>query len=55
MHLYGMRNIASESQSPAPGLQVAEVFGTNRRRAEGENLAPLNKQCFGHVEFKSFG
>ena len=28
------QNIASNSPSPAPGLHVAELFGTNRRRGE---------------------
>ena len=28
------QNIASDSPSPAPGLHVAELFGTNRRRGE---------------------
>ena len=28
------QNIASESQSPAPGLHVIDLFGTNRRRDE---------------------
>ena len=28
------QNIASDSPSPAPGLHVAELFGTSRRRSE---------------------
>ena len=39
--------IASDSQSPAPGPHMVEVFGTNKKRGEGENLAPLNNQYFG--------
>ena len=45
--------IASDSQSPAPGLPMAEVFGTNSRRGDGKELTPLNNQCFGQVEFVS--
>ena len=45
--------IASDSQSPVPGFQVAEMFGSNRRRSEGKNVGPLNNQCFGQVEFES--
>ena len=28
------QNIASNNPSPAPGLLMAELFGTNRRRGE---------------------
>ena len=45
--------IVSDSQSPAPGLPMAEVFGTNSRRGDGKKLTPLNNQCFGQVEFES--
>ena len=27
-------NISSDSPNPAPGLHVAELFGTNRKRGE---------------------
>ena len=32
--------IACDSQSPAPGLPMAEVFGTNSRRGDGKKLTP---------------
>ena len=51
--------LAPDSQSPAPGLRVVfrvvEVFGTNGRRGEGENLVLLNNQCFRQVEFVNSG